>query len=61
MNDEQASKEYVRDEIKHLRELMYVEFSGRDKAIELLASKVPLVLGAAGFLLALLAYLKAGR
>ena len=36
-------------------------FRQRDRAIELLASKAPLMVAVAGFLLALLAYLKAAR
>jgi hypothetical protein len=56
-----ATKEFVRDEVSHLKELMRKEFEGRDKAIELLASKTPLFVAVAGFLLALLAYLKAAH
>jgi hypothetical protein len=58
MADEPASKEYVKDAIAAERRLTEEQFKQRDKAIELLASKAPLFVAVAGFLLALLAYLK---
>jgi hypothetical protein len=56
--DEPASKEFVLREIAHLEKNINEKFASRDKAIELLASKAPLYIAIAGFLLALLAYLK---
>jgi hypothetical protein len=61
MPDEPASKEFVRDAIIAERRLTDEMFRQRDRAIELLASKTPLFVAVAGFLLALLAYLKANH
>jgi hypothetical protein len=37
------TKEFIHREIEHLKELVNEKFSARDKAIELLASKLPLI------------------
>jgi hypothetical protein len=58
---DEETKDFVDREIRHLREKIDEKFTGRDKAIELLASKAPLMVAVAGFLLALLAYLKAAH
>lgn len=58
MSEEPASKDFVDREITHLKELMKEKFEGRDKAITLLASKVPLIVSIAGLLLAAMAYFK---
>lgn len=59
--DKAEYKEYVREALTSERRLTDEMFKQRDKAIELLASKAPLMVAVAGFLLALLAYLKAAR
>jgi hypothetical protein len=58
MSEEPASKDFVDREIAHMKELMKEKFEGRDKAITLLASKVPLIVSIAGLLLAAMAYFK---
>jgi hypothetical protein len=56
-----ATKEYVKDALAAERLIVNEKFASRDKAIELLASKAPLFVAVAAFLLGLLAYLKAAH
>jgi hypothetical protein len=55
VSEEPASKAFVDREISHLKELIKEQFEGRDRAITLLASKVPLIISIAGLLLGVLA------
>lgn len=55
MPEEIITKDFVDREILHERELTDEKFKSRDKAIELLASKVPTFLSIVGVLLAALA------
>ena len=58
MSKEPVTEDFVDRVIKHERELTDEKFASRDKAIMLLASKVPLVISIAGLLLAAMAYFK---
>ena len=58
MSEEPASRDFVDREIAHLKELIAEMNSGRDKAIALLASKVPLIISIGSMLLAAYAIFK---
>jgi hypothetical protein len=56
-----VTKEFVDREIGHLKELMKEKFDSRDRAIELLASKIPLIVSIIGMLMGAYAIFRGPR